>query len=68
MLEYIDLLDLLKQHGWSTYRLQKEKLISNGTIMQIRAKKPITTTTIETICRLCHCQPGDLLQYKEEQE
>ncbi len=63
MLVCVDMLKLLSKHGWSTYRLQKEKQISNGTIMQIRAGKPITTTTIDTICRLCDCQPGDLMKY-----
>ena len=63
MLVCVDMLKLLSKHGLSTYRLQKEKQISNGTIMQIRAGKPITTTTIDTICRLCDCQPGDLMKY-----
>jgi DNA-binding Xre family transcriptional regulator len=38
-------------------------MISNGTIIQIRAGKPITTSTIDVICRLCHCQPGELLTW-----
>ena len=31
--------------------------------MQIRAGKPITTRTIDTICELCRCQPGDLITW-----
>lgn len=63
MIVFLDLLKMLSDHGWSTYRLQKEKRISNGTIIQIRAGKPLTTTTIDTICELCDCQPGDLMRY-----
>ena len=66
MIIYHDILGRLSASGWSTYRLQKEREISNGTIISIRAGKPINTTTIDTICRLCHCQPGDLLEYRDD--
>ena len=65
---YRDILGLLSRCGWSTYRLVNEKKISNGTIIQIRAGKPITTRTIDTICELCSCQPGDFLEYKPGKE
>lgn len=58
------LLQKLSEHGWSTYRLQKEKKISNGTIMRIRAGQSISTETIDTVCELCECQPGDLMRYE----
>ncbi len=38
--------------------------ISDGTIIQIRQGKPITTKTIDVICELAGCQPGDLISYK----
>lgn len=66
MIVYKGVLKLLSQNGWSTIRLQREGKISNGTIIQIRAGKPITTRTINTICELCHCQPGDILEYIPE--
>ena len=68
MLVYLDILKLLSDHGWSTYRLQKEGQMGNGTIIQIRTGKPISTTTIDTICRLCNCQPGDILKYVPGEE
>lgn len=63
MIVYDNVLSKLAANGWPTTRLQRERQISNGTIIQIRAGKPITTTTINTICRLCNCQPGDILRY-----
>ena len=66
MIIYHDLLKRLAECGWPTTRLQRERQISNGTIIQIRAGKPITTTTLDTICRLCRCQPGDLLSYVDD--
>lgn len=63
MIVYHDILARLASCGWPTTRLQRERMISNGTIIQIRAGKPITTATLDTICRLCRCQPGDLLSW-----
>lgn len=68
MIVFVDLLKLLSQNGWSTYRLQKEKQISNGSIIQMRNKKPLSTTTIDTICKLCNCQPGDIMRYEPDQQ
>ena len=53
MIQYHDILGRLAANGWPTTRLQRERQISNGTIIQIRAGKPITTSTIDTICRPC---------------
>jgi len=68
MIKYHDILERLAANGWPTTRLQREKQISNGTIIQIRAGRPITTSTIDTICRLCGCQPGDLISYVPDPE
>ena len=68
MIVFQDLLKRLSDAGYSTYRLRKEGLISNGTIDRLRAKQSISTTTIDTICRLCDCQPGDLMRYAPDEE
>lgn len=63
MIIYKNILKRLSANGWTTLRLQKEKMISNGTIIQIRAGKPVTTKTIDTICKLCKCEVGDVIEY-----
>ena len=65
---YHEILKRLAAAGWPTTRLQREHEISNGTIIQIRAGKPISTATLDTICRLCSCQPGDLLTWEPDPE
>jgi len=72
MIVFEDVLKLLSENGWSTYRLQKEHMISNGTIVRLRKKQSVSTDTLNTICRLCQCQPCDIIHYaddgKKEQE
>lgn len=65
MIVFDNVLGRLKECGYSTYRLSKENIIKAGTLQRIRKGKPITTETVDTICRLCGCQPGDILKYKD---
>ncbi len=68
MIVFDDVLKRLSSCGWSTYRLQKEKQISNGTISRLRAHQSVSTDTLDVICRLCGCQPGDFLSYVPDPE
>lgn len=63
MIIFEDVLGLLSRNGWSAYRLRKEKALSESTITRLRNRAPINTTTIDTICELCGCQPGDIMHY-----
>ena len=68
LIVFANILEMLSEHGWSTYRLQKERQISNGTIIQIRNGRHISTRTIDKLCELCECQPGDLIRYVPDQQ
>lgn len=63
MIVYHDIMGKLSQAGYSSYRIEKEKLIPGSTMNRIRHNGPISTETIDTICRLCECQPGELLSW-----
>ena len=60
---YTKLLNLLDEHGLTTYRIRKEKIISESTLQNIREGKRITTDSIAALCEVLNCQPGDLLEY-----
>lgn len=69
MLKYkIDILEKLKENGYTTYRLRKDKIIGESQIQKIRNGELASKETLNTICRLLHCQPGDILEYIEEIE
>ena len=70
MIQYkIDVLQALKEAGYSTYRLQKEKLISAGTVQKIReGDATLLIDTVNVICDILECQPGDLLEWVPDEE
>ena len=63
----IDVLEALKQNGYSTYRIRKEKLIGESTLQKLRQGLPVSWENIETLCRLLHYQPGDIIRYEERE-
>ncbi len=65
MIRYkIDVLQALKEAGYTTYRLQKEKLISAGTVQKIRSgDTSLSIDKVNVLCDLLECQPGELLEW-----
>ena len=61
-----DVLAALKDSGYNTNRLRKEKLLAEGVIQSLREKKSISWSNIAKICDLLNCQPGDLLEFVKE--
>ena len=69
MLRYkIDVLEELKNKGYSSYKLRKEKLMGEAQIQKIRDNELVSKETLNTICKLLYCQPGDILEYVEIEE
>lgn len=65
MLRYkIDVLAALKKAGYSSYRICKEKPFSEGTMQKLRKQDiHITLESLNAICNLLRCQPGDLIEW-----
>lgn len=66
MIVYKDVLLKLKEAGYNTGTIMKQRLLSQVTLTAIRHNMPISTKSIDTICRLAKCQPGDILEYVED--
>ena len=62
----VNVLALLKEKGYTTYRIRQEKLLSESTVQKLRAGIGVSWDNLETICKLLHCQPADLIEYEEE--
>lgn len=62
----IDILPALKDAGYNTTRLRREKILSESTIQALRIGKMVSIENISRICSMLNCQPGDILEYVEE--
>jgi len=66
-MKYDRLFALLKEKGYSSYRLRKEKLISQATLQKLRTGEGIIDTrTLTRLCEMLDCQPGDIMEYVED--
>lgn len=74
----IDVLEALKSKGWNTGQLRKENRearergekapgISEASIQALRERRPISWANMEVVCKKLQCQPGDFLEYKEDE-
>ena len=65
MIKYkIDILTTLKNKGYSTYKLRKNKILGEATIQKYRNNECIDAiTNLNLLCELLGCQPGDIIEY-----
>lgn len=63
MIRYkIDVLKALKEKGYTASVIQKSKLLPGQTVTNIKEGKSITLDTLNKICIMLRCQPGDLIE------
>ena len=62
----IDILAELKKKGYSSTRLREEKLIGQSYLQQLRRGELVSWKTLDMICSLLECQPGDLVEFVRE--
>lgn len=62
----IDVLDTLKESGYNTTRLRKEKLLGENAIQSLRKNEMVGIIALEKICRLLDMQPGNIIKYVED--
>ena len=62
----IDILAALKEAGYSTYKLRQMKLFGERNIQKIREGEILNADNLSRICKLLNCQPGDILEYTDD--
>lgn len=67
MIVYDKLFVLLKDRGISTYKIRKDNIIPQGTLSLLKNNKSVTIDTINKLCAVLNCQPGDILDYIPDQ-
>lgn len=64
----IDVMSALKGKGYSSTKIRNDKLIGQSYLQQIRRGELVSWKTIDTLCSLLDCQPGDLIEYVREED
>ena len=67
MIIYDKMLNLLKERGYTSYRIKQENIIGQATLTKI--KKGIgglDHRSIDSLCKVLDCQPGDLMEYVKD--
>lgn len=62
----IDIIAALKDAGYNTNRIRKEKIMGEAMLQKIRSGQMVSWATMETLCELLNCQPADLIEYVKE--
>ena len=64
---YDKLFELLKEKGYSTYRIRQEKLIGQGTLTALKnGTGGLDHKTLARLCETLDCQPADIMEYVKE--
>lgn len=60
----IDILKALAEKGYTTTRLRREKLISEGSMQRIRRGESLSINTLNDVCIMLRCQLSDIIEIK----
>ena len=63
MIDYSPFWNILKNSNETTYTLINKHKISSATIDKLRNNKPMTTTTLNDLCRILNCNIEDIIKY-----
>ncbi len=66
MISYEPLYRTMKEKGVSTYKLINEFGVSRSLLDRLKHNKPITTVTINDLCRFLDCRVEDVVIYIPE--
>lgn len=63
MITYEPFWETLSHSSESTYTLIYKHNISSSTIDRLRKDKPLSTTTLNDLCRILNCSVSDIITY-----
>ena len=64
----IDVLQALKEAGYTTYTIRKDNIFGQATMQKIRQGEIVNAANLGKLCSLLNCQPGDILEYKRGED
>ena len=65
---YYKLLKKLEENGYSSYKCLKENILGQKTLTSLkRGEGGLSKEKLEMFCKMFKCQPGDLMEYIEDE-
>lgn len=68
MITYEKLFFLLKDKGISQNEAIKRGIVNNRSLNALKNNKNVNISTINTICNLLDCEPGDILTFRKDKQ
>lgn len=59
----IDVVQALKDNGYNSTRIRKEKLIGENALTSLRQGTVSSIDTLNRICAMLRCQPQDIIEF-----
>ena len=66
MIVYQNVLEKLKQAGYSSYTIKQTGVIGEGTIQRIRAGEPVNLKIIDRICQMLDCPIEEVVRIEKD--
>ena len=67
MISYEPLYQTMKKKGISTYKLIQDYGVSRSLLDRLKHNKPISTVTLNDLCRFLDCRVEDILIYIQDE-
>ncbi len=68
-ISYKKLFNLLNDNGITTYYLRQNKIMGQQTYYNLKnGSGKLGNETLESLCKLLNCQPGDIMEYVPDDE
>lgn len=63
--EYLDILEKLKESGYNTFTIRKEKIFSESVLTKFRKNQPVSILQLVKVCELTNRDISDIIKLKK---
>jgi len=63
MIVYTPLWHTMKKRNFTTYTLRVKHEISNSTVQRLKKNMPVSTNTLDMLCKILECTLPDIAEY-----
>ena len=63
--EYLNIIEKLKESGYNTFTIRKEKIFSESVLTKFRKNQPVSILQLVKVCELTNCDISDIVILKK---